>query len=92
MDKIERLIIRAKDLAKLNRYAVDVLFIERVPERRLWRVHGSYLYRGTKKAAGGFDKMAGTLEAAKDIAAELAEKYPPLSESLTVFICDDLEA
>lgn len=91
MNKIDRLILRANELAKVNKYAVDILFIERAPECGLWRVHGSYLYRATKKAAGDFDKIAGTLEAAEEIAAGLAEKYPPVSGDLTMFICDDLE-
>lgn len=88
MNKIERLILRANELANVNKYAVDILFIERAPERGLWRVHGSYLYRGTKKVAGGFDKRARTLEEAKDVAVGLVEKYPSVSGRLTMFIDD----
>lgn len=92
MDKVNRMIFRANELAKIKRYAVDILFIERCPVRGGWRVHGMYTCRATMKAAGNVDVWAKTLEEAYEAAERIAAEYPPIFGNLKLFIDDGFEA
>lgn len=91
MDKVKRMIFRANELAKIKRYAVDILFIERCPVRGGWRVHGMYTYRATMKAAGSIDLWAKTFEEAHEAAERIAAEYPPIFGDLKLFIDDGFE-
>ena len=91
MDRVKRLIYRAKDLPIVNKYSVNILFVEPCPLRGGWSLSGLRLYRSTMKAADSIDLWAKTLAEAEKLAQDLAEKHPPLSGELKLIICDGLE-